>query len=291
MDLFRGFIAPAAVTLPQQLSPFIYRYEPPVLKAGSEHSKDPSIIILTTWMSASPLHITKYLVGYQTYYPGSLVLLIRSSPSDMILPSKGAQKRGIVPAAEAILSHLDLGSDRRDSTNPEILLHIFSNGGCYQACNLIRTYQQISSNAFPQFVTIFDSCPGRATVVRSIRALSAPLPSNPAFRALPLLLIYIVVLSYWIIHVPFGITDPIEHLRRSLYDSVLMASEKRRCYIYSEADQMVDFNDVESHAQEAVRRGLVVDTEKFEGSAHCAHIRVGGGLRYWDIVRKTWRQE
>lgn len=53
---------------------------------------------------------------------------------------------------------------------------------------------------------------------------------------------------------------------------------------------MVDWLDVEAHAQDAVKSGFVVRSEKFEGSGHCAHMRVEGGTRYWAIVKEMWQQ-
>ena len=53
---------------------------------------------------------------------------------------------------------------------------------------------------------------------------------------------------------------------------------------------MVSSDDIESHALEARERGFIVSTEKFKGSGHCAHIRVGEGIRYWAIVRELWQQ-
>lgn len=61
-------------------------------------------------------------------------------------------------------------------------------------------------------------------------------------------------------------------------------------YIYSDADRMVDWQEVEDHAADARSRGFVVDLERFEGSGHAAHVRVGGGERYWQIVKDLWRE-
>jgi len=64
--------------------------------------------------------------------------------------------------------------------------------------------------------------------------------------------------------------------------------EVRRTYIYSEADALVDWRDVESHAAAAVENGFRdVRLEKFEGSMHVAHARADEG-RYWRVVRETW---
>ena len=69
-----------------------------------------------------------------------------------------------------------------------------------------------------------------------------------------------------------------------------MKGELKRGYIYSEADQMVDWRVVEEHARDAEAKGFVVRREKFEESGHVAHMRVGGGVRYWGIVEGMWEE-
>ena len=61
-------------------------------------------------------------------------------------------------------------------------------------------------------------------------------------------------------------------------------------YIYSDTDPMVHTEEVEDHATDARQKGFVVDLEQFHGSGHAAHVRIGGGERYWRIVKDLWAQ-
>ena len=133
-------------------------------------------------------------------------------------------------------------------------------------------------------MTLFDSCPGSGTFKRSVVALTSSLPSSPPLRAMLIVLIYILVSFSWIIYVTLAIPDPIERIRQALNDTELMDGEAMRCYIYSYADPMVDWRVVKAHARDAVRRGFDVRREQLEESGHCAHVRVGGGTKYWAIV-------
>ena len=286
--------APNPLASLRKLSPSVYLYEPPKTRdAPVAHtrvthvtsSSAPKLIILVTWMSANPLHISKYVLGYQSRYPSSRILLIGSSIPDLFYRSTQTQRLRITPAVSAIISL----STAITNADPEILLHVFSNGGSHQTRNLCLAYSETTSHPFPPHVTIFDSCPGRATFQRSVLALSASLPSVQPLRLLLLLLIYVVISVYWIIFIPLGIPDPVERIRRALNDEVMMQNERSRCYIYSEADLMVGWDDVEAHARDAAAKGLVVRTAKFHESGHCAHVRVGGGDRYWAIIAKMWR--
>ncbi|MCJ1465557.1 hypothetical protein MMC07_004175 [Pseudocyphellaria aurata] len=247
-------------------------------------SLPPKLIILVTWMSAHPSHISKYVLGYRTHYPASRILVVRSSPPDLLYRRTKAQRRRVAPAISVVLS-----SCSAICNDPEIILHVFSNGGSHQTLNLLRAYSETTLRSFPPHVTIFDSCPGRATFKRSVLALSSALPSFPPARLFFLLLIYLVVSVYWVVFIPFGIPDPVERIRRALSSRVVMPEETKRSYIYSETDPMVGWHDVEDHARDATGEGFVVQREKFDGSGHCAHIKVGGGTRYWMIVDALWQ--
>ena len=244
----------------------------------------PQLIILVTWMSAQPSHISKYIQGYQILYPASSILLIRSSPADLLYRRTRTQRHRVTPAISHIFS-----ACKTTNRDQAVILHVFSNGGSHQTLNLLRAYSEIASSPFPSHVTILDSCPGRGTFPSSVLALSSALPKSPFPRLLLLLLVYLAVGIYWLAFVPFGIPDPIERIRQALNDRNLWNSESRRCYIYSESDSMVGWRDIEDHAADAADKGFTVQREKFDGSGHCAHARVGGGTRYWAIVDGLWK--
>lgn len=259
----------------------------------------PKFIILITWMDAAPRHILKYVAGYQKLYPTSRLLLIRSSAPDWFWRSQRVQQSRIDPGI-AVINSICRGHGPNSQSNrsgpthrvspperAEILLHVYSNGGSNQACSLLRTYLERTSRTLPPHVTVFDSCPGRGTFKRSMRALSSVLPRS-LWSRIPLYICFYILLSlYWLAYIPWGFADPIERVRRDFNDASLM-SEVRRCYIYSEEDVMIDFHDVEDHAHEAVARGFAVQKAKFQGTGHCAHVRIGDGIQYWNAVRTAW---
>ena len=113
-----------------QVSPSTYYYQP---SKTSNSASEPRLIILCTWMAAQPTHITKYITGYQTLFPSSKILLIRCEAPDVIYRSSVTLRRRTQPALEILRSLC-----AREPSRPEILLHIFSNGGSHQATNLLR---------------------------------------------------------------------------------------------------------------------------------------------------------
>lgn len=76
----------------------------------------------------------------------------------------------------------------------------------------------------------------------------------------------------------FRIEDTVSQLRRQLNDPALVPTSVRRLYLYSKADEMVRWEDVGGHVEEARGRGYErVQEVRFEGAAHCALMLEGGG--------------
>ena len=289
----------------KQLSPNVYLLEPATkedatptasITSKSIASSDtplPKLIILFTWMGAAPSHISKYISGYRDHFPSSRLLIIRNSPADLFYRSSSTQRRWLAPAIDVLLSTISVLEkiEQNKQQKPDLLIHIFSNGGSTQLLNFLRTYYlATSSNVFPSHIKILDSCPGTATFQRSVRAMAVGLPPAQPLRLLLLIVTYIVIAAYWLAFSLNVISDPIGLIRRGLNDKALIKGELKRGYIYSEADQMVDWRVVEEHARDAEAKGFVVRREKFVESGHVAHMRVGGGVRYWGIVEGMWEE-
>ena len=265
-----------------QIGPSVYSYVP--LQERQDPSA-PKLVVLCSWMAAHSTHITKYITGYQSLFPTAQILLIRSEAPDIIYRSKATLRRRSEPAIDLVRS-----TCAKEPSGPEILLHVFSNGGSHQAMNLFQNYQASVGQRFPIHAKILDSCPGRGNFKRSYLALSAPFDRQPIYLRLPSSLAVVIILCiHWILVTSRIIENPIETIRQGLNDKQ-MTRETNRVYIYSDADRMVHWEEVEDHAADARSKGFAVDLERFEGSGHAAHVRVGGGERYWQIVKDLWRE-
>ena len=60
-----------------------------------------------------------------------------------------------------------------------------------------------------------------------------------------------------------------------------------RLYLYSQAEEMVLWTEVEKHVEEVRKVGLDVRMKRFEGSPHVVHARIDPE-RYWGAVKKVW---
>ena len=59
-------------------------------------------------------------------------------------------------------------------------------------------------------------------------------------------------------------------------------------YLFSKEDRMINWADIEEHAEEARRKGWTVKEVLFEGSGHCAHVAMDE-RRYIGTVNSVWR--
>lgn len=159
---------------------------------------------------------------------------------------------------KSILPLLQNDSDSK----PEILLHMFSNAGAHQACQLARSYQAHNQTSLKVSAMILGSTPGVATYARITDAMIIGLPSIPILHQLLTCLVYGLVGLIWLQSSISGRVNLVEKARRDLNNSKLVGSKRGKLYLYSIADKMVGWEDVESHAMEAEKMGEHVERER-----------------------------
>lgn len=296
---------------------YLYRPQPAASDRNSSASTaaatSPKLILIGGWMDAREPHLAKYTARLQALYPDSPILLVRS----FVYHFTGRRfPREVEPAVPIIRSLMAAAGAAADSSSnsqspaadddsgskqrPEMLVHVFSNGGSTMLRLLYDQYRKSArarahdaageeSGALPPHVTVFDSAPGRWSWQRSVTAFTLA-----AARRSFVVRLFVWALSntlnafYWICTVPWGRRGFLERTGLAHNDPTKNQSEVRRVYIYSEEDQLVDYKDIEEHAAQGREHGYETRLEKFEGTAHVAHAR-GDEQRYWTIVRETWQ--
>jgi len=73
-------------------------------------------------------------------------------------------------------------------------------------------------------------------------------------------------------------------MRREINDPSLFPVEAEKLYLYSKADAMIGWRDVEINAKEADAKGWVVKRVRFEKSRHVNHL-TEDPERYWAAVQ------
>ncbi|RDW70764.1 TMEM53 family protein [Aspergillus mulundensis] len=265
-----------------KLSSCIYIQEPDV--PADDSGDYPRTIVIAFWMNAATRSLVKYVAGYRKLAPRARIIFIRTSSTEFILrPTKRAQYARLAPAVEALQT---LPADS------PVFIHMFSNGGVFAVTYLLEAYQKATGYPLRVSSTVIDSAPGTATISASFKAFSYALPKTWILNILSKIFLWTYLASFFVlgktVGTLFGIRDAISVARQSINDIKMMrgsdkAARPRRCYIYSDADELVDWKDVETHASDAEAKGFVVRREKYAGSEHVAHMRADPE-RYWDTV-------
>lgn len=253
-------------------------YRPPQANGNTTPSSPttdgPCLVVLCTWMAAAPKHIAKYTEGYRTLYPQAEILLIQAPLPAMFF---GSDLTGA-------LNYLAQYAEKTELTRRPILLHMFSNGGARNACDLTsRLYELYGRNLVD--VMVLDCCPGRGDLKGATNAMAYSLPKQPVVRFLGWYMLYATLCIYLVITIVFGFEDIIIRIRRILNDQKILAKGIPRLYLYSKADALVRSQDVHDHVEEALRAGyLGVREEVFTVAPHCALLNEDAS-RYWDAVK------
>ncbi|KAI0202065.1 hypothetical protein F4808DRAFT_423424 [Astrocystis sublimbata] len=269
----------------EALDPLVSLYRPSEgSSSSSSRSADhqPRLIIVASWTDARDVHIAKYLVKYQALYPAASILLLKSTTSHIIRPSL------IGPSMKHAASVVRAAFQTPTSSSPQsLLIHMFSNGGSSSIANLYDQYAVLAGpdddKILPPHVTVFDSCPGVYSIPRAVAFYNVGLSSFQRLIAAPVIYAWTGVWSALIALylLPDSLAD-----WGTTHNEKGNTAEARRVYIYSPSDELIDYKAVEAHAAEAKTKGFSVALEKYDGSAHVAHLRKDES-RYWDIVSKT----
>ncbi|KAF2243165.1 indole-diterpene biosynthesis protein-like protein PaxU [Trematosphaeria pertusa] len=268
-----------------KLGPRIALHTPPNHAAGQ-------LVIIATWLGAARKHITKYLLSYRSIAPRSKILLIESDVS-ILTSSYPSQRKAIKSAVHAVRAVLDeCGYSKNDqSTNPpKILLHTFSNGGTNSATQMLIALGEQFSSPLPLLGIIYDSGPAKGEYWKSYNSMMLSLPRGMARTVGPAIVHFILVVLFT--SVAAGRYDKPEDLfRRTLLDEKLVKGhakkEGRICYLFSKADDHVDWKDVVDHAEVARDKGWEVEEALFEDTPHCNHF-TKNTQRYTDMMHRLW---
>ncbi|KAJ5747110.1 uncharacterized protein N7511_008806 [Penicillium nucicola] len=275
----------------QLVSENIYLYEPQESVEGQlagDGSSAPSIIIICTWNGgATPRRINKYIAQYRQIYPGTIILVITTTvPNTAFWPLRVVRSR-LQPTCEVIQRIL------AKSTNPKVLLHLFSHGGGSMAAQLALSMQE-GADKGALFLSslrgvIFDCCPGHDSFQQTYGAAKLSMGTDVLSQIFTKTMLYpsIAVISKL---QSSGVLRSVQDIRGVLHDPSTFGAQVRRLYIYTKEDTMVGWADVQKHIEEARSRGYPVDQVLFEHGTHCSLI-MEDSTRYWSAVQRFWNGE
>jgi hypothetical protein len=274
------YLADSAPTPPEPEAPDVQH----VVGAREDAHLAPTLIILCTWMSAAPRHIAKYTAAYIKLFPTCAQLVLTISLEDMLARRDSKQRSDLAPALKiiqgAIQKEGSAGAHR-------VLLHVFSHGGAHKACQLAILWRTHNASPLPVSSMVLDSTPGHGTYKRSLEAIRASMPQSSVVRALGVPLAHVYLATSWTLGTIFRFENVVQRLRVGLNNSDLFPLRAGRLYLYSKADKMVFWKDIEEHADTAEALGLEVTKVSFQASSHAGHIMEDAN-KYWDAVRTVW---
>lgn len=266
----------------------IYLWEPPE-HTSIARTTSPELIILCTWLGgATPQRIQKYVTGYRRLYPDSAILLVTTRILEITAFPFSVLHARLSPARDYIRGKIADKEGKRS-----ILLHIFSHGGCNTAIQLALSLRQDATHPPLELGIhlrgiIFDCCPGDTSFSCAYQAAAHSLPPQPApAKVLGKLLLYPAVGLITGLQ-RTGLMSSVSQLRSQLNDPAVFGAAAKRLYLYSTADLMVGWEDVESHLAEAkALLGCQAEGIAFPDSPHCAIVR-DHAYRYWDTIDQFW---
>lgn len=262
-----------------QLGPAIYLRDFP---KPLEKNDNPLTIVLFFWMNASLRPAAKYISEYTKIAPNARIICVFTSASDLFLrTSDAAQRKRISPVLDAILSLKTTGR----TSDGELYVHVFSNGGSLTLARVASAYRDATGNPLPIRALLVDSAPGKASLGRTVKALSYSFPKFFLWRIMLSGVVWTWVLMFMTVGKLLRKQSPSSRLRDGLNDPKLIAGRAERCYVYSKEDELIPWKDVEDHAERAHSKGWVVSREMFEASPHVGHMKTDP-RRYWNIVAR-----
>lgn len=268
------------------ISPSIWEQQPTGFVHKISPENPPSLIIILPWTGAHGRHVSKYTEAYQVLFPSTPLLCITTSTKDICLRSSRRKQQRLRPAVEVIHNH-----DIYNGGQTNILVHAFSEGGSNKAVELAEAYRKLTGARLPCSAICLDSTPGHPRYSRLCNAIKKSLPPIPILNCTGMLVGRALLGGIWILYEGFkGFeNNVISRTRRRLQDPNHWDLSMPRCYLYSKGDELIAWQDIREHINEAAYYGASVTDVCFEDSAHCKHAAQYPD-RYWGAVSSTWNQ-
>jgi hypothetical protein len=233
--------------------------------------------LFLSWGDANARHIEKYTNLYSEIYPEAKIIVVKTVIADFFWRPEQTQTKMVEPVVKM------LGEEADDT----LLVHVMSNAGSKRWCTINKSYFESTGRSLSNAVTILDSAPGRSQFKQTWAALARSLPKAYVPRlALGAVLGFVLCIMQASKRI-FPAIDVWETSRVLMNEPAGTVKGARRCYIYSEEDDVIGWEDVEEHAREAQRNGWDVEFVKFRGSTHVGHFQKDPE-KYRETIEKAW---
>ncbi|CAI9546265.1 unnamed protein product [Staurois parvus] len=238
--------------------------EPGLSDSRWDQQREP-VVILLGWAGCKEKHLAKYSHFYRQQ--GCIVISHTAAWRTVFF----AESFGLRHLREEAKKLLDLLFDYEVEVNP-VLFHVFSNGGFMLYRYITELLHSDAKMRALQVVgAAFDSAPGNRNVYGSVQALNTilrPRIGRP-LRYLVLAAFAIMVFVLRIVLYPMT-----RFLHENHYDAMKRdPSLWPQLYLYSRADRIISYRDVETVVTARRQRRLPTDSVDFQKSEHVSHYR------------------
>lgn len=249
----------------------------------------PTTVVIYGWGDALPKHLAKYVSGYRSLFPASRLVLIFSPILRALLAGLDARTQTMAPVLDAIYG--PAGTATTPESSARILIQVMSNtGGINYAATLNAHAARHGGAAMPHALLVLDSTPGSTDFFPNIGrwsralALGAGLPIPfPITQAVAAGFLGALSLAGWLV----GRTSAADFSVGAVNNPALCDVGVRRMYLYSKADDIIHWEDIEAHMARGREVGYSVEGELFEGTPHVGHMRAWPE-EYWGAIKRGW---
>ncbi|KZV73041.1 hypothetical protein PENSPDRAFT_750510 [Peniophora sp. CONT] len=271
------------------LNPTVLVSQPTASTLGNPLSQ-PSVILFFGSMDADVRLLRRHVNCLLSMYPTSTMYFIHSFRGYFFSTTR-YREEALQPVVDGLRNALR--SDFRG-----VYIHVHSNGGMFQFMSLRNLLSKSDFTGIPAWPTVpsvlvMDSVPGDNGAHAAVTSAALPVP-NPVKRWIFIPTAIAAWWLVWLLNALDGNPPMFEAARdglnsHDLLPHVTSGAQTVRLYLYSPRDRITLAEDIETHAEEARRKGHLVHMEKFERSWHITHAREYPE-RYWKACTRVWRQ-
>ncbi|KAF4633021.1 hypothetical protein G7Y89_g5096 [Cudoniella acicularis] len=250
-----------------RLSKVVYLYEPPQASPNPSPNA-PTTILLCSWLNAVSRHVEYYAQHHMRLYPNARIILVTINTKEFLVHSEAQRRADIKEVVTALLA--------RPRDDERLFVHTLSNG-----------------KSLPVKAYVVDSAPGIPQFRRDIRALSVPGRNLNWLLWVPFMSVVVAITSVVYVAVNWMPRwfwkELIWGPTAGLNNVELVHKDCVKGFVYSKEDIVIDFRDVEDHANMADKKGYRVVKKLVEGGQHVQLFKGKGGEKeYWAFVEKVW---
>ncbi|KAI0023832.1 DUF829-domain-containing protein [Xylariomycetidae sp. FL0641] len=258
---------------------------------GGGGVEQPTTIIIYGWGDGQPRHVAKYADGYHGLFPRARICVVLSSTLAVASHTLARRTRDMLPVVDTLFP-----SAAEARRRERVVVHVMSNTGGIFAAATLNAYRQRhgAGSQLPHHLCVSDSTPGStafsANVWRWARAMAL---GTAKWFPWPFAVTRSVYWAFlWAMHLlamllriepsgPYSVGVFLDH--------EMATTRAPRIYMYSKADDLIGWEDVEANAAVAKSKGYKIILERFEDSPHVGHMRLHPE-QYWGAIARAWEE-